>query len=938
MASRKKLSPVSSPVDPFVTPASPGPAQSDQSWQGLLSLSNSLMQADAAYREADEKRTREARVKAAEERRAKAQAEDDAAIASEIFSTPEGQDLIKKLNAGEASEEDMLKGQEMLKSRGVASEFNPILIGAMERYGVTTLADTNQYLNYLSNPEALASLSGKAPQEQQNIRDQLKAQWVADQDVKDSLLPVLMESLRSYDAQLNTIYGNARKTQHDAKTEAFIVNAVGGVVTAITDGDADTGTPEEMKRWSSIWKHLSTEDKTATSAQIEGTLGARFQAAISREEMSGSDADAVLESMTPFLTERQISNLENTITRAANQQAAQAGANKYKRAETEKGIQDRITTIIYNAQIKGDKEGSPLTKEAGMALITGQYEDIGKQLAAAGFSKNGAARLVREARESFEDQFSRPIVADPELLSSLRTGVTSLDPEALANVEQAFISKLISQPDYQRLTTLADGLAEKNTGSSYVTTMANNIHFPAGVTLKGEVMQAGVKAFEAHRGKDRDVIRNAVFNAMVTEVAAKKKDTRTASTDYLLGARSQGNMNGLATTIKEFVQGNSKLQDYYSGSEGDRDSYLDVFNYIFNRMSDTQKVAHENLTKDAQERQLGSLVGNIIREPQAFIDSMDKKMRAAQDVTEKETQAGPGVKSDAAIEKLYAVRNRKSKLDVAAHWSHLDSFFTYTSTPEQRVVANMREMTNDDKDHSTLTGRMPLTFSFARSRWNDPDPQKRVSPLTKSGTFKPYLMATTINKKLLALGRSLTRELGIANTLGMPVEMTDFPSEKPIKASDYIQAHFLHYGMPLTAFIKGKHLGVEVQREEFAFDSAPFFSSREDLDAAMGRDADSQEFVASDEVKEAFKIFGLGLNAENLSVFYQAQAKLTAKTPFEQTFIKAMHSPDFSGLQNEADQKAGTLTFLNGSTDLWSGDAKPNVILMKSFTDKIGGN
>ena len=75
MATRKRLRPVAAPVDPFVTPANPGPEQSNQTWDGLLQLSNSLFQADAAYRAADERKKQEARVAKAEEREQRREAD-----------------------------------------------------------------------------------------------------------------------------------------------------------------------------------------------------------------------------------------------------------------------------------------------------------------------------------------------------------------------------------------------------------------------------------------------------------------------------------------------------------------------------------------------------------------------------------------------------------------------------------------------------------------------------------------------------------------------------------------------------------------------------------------------------------------------------------------------------------------------------------------------
>ena len=268
-------------------------------------------------------------------------------------------------------------------------------------------------------------------------------------------------------------------------------------------------------------------------------------------------------------------------------------------------------------------------------------------------------------------------------------------------------------------------------------------------------------------------------------------------------------------------------------------------------------------------------------------------------------------------------RNWKTKSDLGGHWQDLQKRSGHQiRITEQRVLDNVKLFSNREKPMHTLAGRLPSGL--------------HLEALTQQRSALEDRKIHTVleNRLMLPLVRSLAKIHGIKNKGGTALEMLDFSNLA--QANDYVQAHFLQYGMPLEAFVKGKHLGVDIKTEEFAFDSAPLFSSPQALKAAIRFDTTEEKFIVSDTLRSAFARFGLSQNEENFSRFLTAQEKLTASTVGEVHFMKLMHQPDLAPLQSAKDKKVGDMTFINGSNDWFSGGSKPNVFRMKSLTDKMG--
>jgi len=867
MASRKRLRPVAAPVDPFVTPANPGPEQSNQTWDGLLQLSNSLMSADAAYRAAEEKKKREARVEKAETRRERAQAEADAPTGVSVLDTLD-KSLVKRYQEGTATEEDNTTLIAAFTKAGIAEPNNPQLIQAIKREQVRLLPSNGVYENTMLDPEFLDSVQGLPEDQKQQAMQERKAEWLASQDVPQSLRPVLLAELRGYDERVNSVLASRRLKQHEAQTNRIYSDAAGLATEAIVSLDDDQKAAA-VQQIVSFHKSLSAADQTKAEKQLMGVMSERLQYEITSEDMKEDDVDDVISMLeeNKLLPAEDIANLQNmaeSALRIRNQRAQ----DPVRSSQVDQYIAGILATAIAQQEIQNG--GEPLTDEQLQDVVNGRYAEIQGiyekahlQIERTQSAINAAKRLYRSDREARRSD-------DRNVVVSLDKMVDQMDPEAKKYVNQAYVDKLITKETRDRKLSDIDRKTDPEQISSTVSRFLQRQSIPGGIQpsdLQRDLEQ--VFATTPGTAAEKSTALRERYQSAISDLLETQTDSlRTDKPFYWLAEGRSGRSGAIRSVLNDTVK---SYIDQYAVEESD-ELFSDVLSYIFDGLSDSERSKFRSLPENQQAIQLTRYAFQLREtKPRQALEAYLKEKRTTKQtaaIRQKITGQQEALTEGKAISGIGQLNIREASKEALAALGEQDSFLAslmfardlYTDAAYQMVERFSEVETGGD-----MSSRLP-TGSFFQIRKDD----------------AIYV-------------RALAKFAGVTDGIKIP-EFNEFPDAD--SAKKYLRLHTLNYGVPLESLSTGKHLGLDLAEMKLTWDSSPYFESLQDLQSHISKNEEGQ-WELSEQAAGAFRFFKLNTEQETIQRFYNAQAKMTADRPEEQEFLKRMRNPDLSALRTE---------------------------------------
>jgi hypothetical protein len=867
MASRKRLRPVAAPVDPFVTPANPGPEQSNQTWDGLLQLSNSLMSADAAYRAADEKKKREARVEKAETRRERAQAEADAPTGVSVLETLD-KNLVKRYQAGTATEEDNTTLISAFTKAGIAEPNNPQLIQAIKREQVRLLPSNGVYENTMLDPGFLDSVQGLPEDQKQQAMQERKAEWLASQDVPQSLRPVLLAELRGYDERVNSVLASRRLKQHEAQTNRIYTDAAGLATEAIVSLDDDQKAAA-VQQIVSFHKSLSAADQTKAEKQLMGVMSERLKYEITSKDMKEDDVDDLIlmleeNKLLPAEDITRLQNMAEDDLRIRRQRAR----DPVRSSQVDQYIAGILATAIAQQEIQNG--GEPLTDEQLQNVVNGRYEEIqgiysgaDLQIERTQSAINAAKRLYRSDREARRSD-------DRNVVVSLDDMVDQMDPEAKKYVNQAYVDKLITKETRDRKLSDIDRKTDPEQISSTVSRFLQRQSIPGGIQpsdLQRDLEQ--VFATTPGTAAEKSTALRERYQSAISDLLETQTDSlRTDKPFYWLAEGRSGRSGAIRSVLNDTVK---SYIDQYAVEESD-ELFSDVLSYIFDGLSDSERSKFRSLPENQQAIQLTRYAFQLREtKPRQALEAYLKEKRTTKQtaaIRQKITGQQEALTEGKAISGIGQLNIREASKEALAALGEQDSFLAslmfardlYTDAAYQMVERFSEVETGGD-----MSSRLP-TGSFFQIRKDD----------------AIYV-------------RALAKFAGVTDGIKIP-EFNEFPDTD--SAKKYLRLHTLNYGVPLESLSTGKHLGLDLAEMKLTWDSSPYFESLQDLQSHISKNEEGQ-WELSEQAAGAFRFFKLNTEQETIQRFYNAQAKMTADRPEEQEFLKRMRNPDLSALRTE---------------------------------------
>lgn len=864
MASRKRLRPVAAPVDPFVTPANPGPEQSNQTWDGLLQLSNSLMQADQAYRTAEEKRTREARITKAEERRERAQAAADAPTGVTVLETLD-KNLVKRYQAGEATEEDNVALIAAFTKAGIAEPNNPQLIQAIKREQVRLLPSNGAYENTMLDPEFLDSIQVLPEDQKQRAMQDRKTEWLASQNVPESLRPVLLTELRGYDERVNSVLASRRLKQHEAQTNRIYTDAAGLATEAIVSLDDDKKAAA-IQQIVSFHRSLSAADKTKSEKQLMGVMSERLKYEITSEDMKKDDVDDVISMLeeNKLLPAEDIDKLQN-MAESALRVRDQRAQDPVRSAQVDKDVQGLLAQAIYEQQRQNNQ---PLTEEELSTIVNGKLADVQDIYEKAGLSVKRAFTALQVAKAAARADRDTRRSDDRDLVVSLDSAVDSLDPDATDKINEAYRIQKITSETRNRLLDEVERSTDPEQVSSRVSRFLQRQKIPGGIQaadLQRDLEQ--VFANTPGSQKEKGQALRGRYQGAVNDLLQTQTDSlRTDKPFYWLAEGRAGRSGAIRSVLNDTV---SSYVDQY-GEEKSEELFSDVLSYIFDGLSDSERSQFRRLPESQQSIHLTRYVLNLreTKPRQALEAHLKEKAAATQaaQVRQKLTGQQEALTEGRAIAGIGQLNVREASREALAAVGQPDGFFTsliygrdlYTDAAHQ-VITRFSEM----EVGGDISSRLPTGFEIR----------------SHDATFV----------------RALARFADVTDGIKVP-DFNEFPDAD--SAKKYLRLHTLNYGVPLESLAAGKHLGLDLAEMKLTWDSSPYFESLQDLQSHISKNEEGQ-WELSEQAADAFRFFKLNTEQETIQRFYNAQAKMTSDRPDEQEFLKRMRTPDLSALRTE---------------------------------------
>lgn len=872
MASRKRLRPVAAPVDPFVTPANPGPEQSNQTWDGLLQLSNSLMQADQAYRTAEEKKKREARAEKAEERRERAQAEADAGVGVTVLQQLD-KNLVKRYQAGEATEEDNTTLIAAFTKAGIAEPNNPQLIQAIKREQVRLLPSNGVYENTMLDPEFLDSIQVLPEDQKQQAMQERKAEWLASQDVPESLRPVLLTELRGYDERVNSVLAARRLKQHEAQTNRIYTDAAGLATEAIVSLDDDKKAAA-VQQIVSFHRSLSAADKTKSEKQLMGVMSERLKYEITSEDMKEDDVDDVISMLeeNKLLPAEDIANLQN-MAETALRVREQRAQDPVRSSQVDMYIAGILATAIAQQEIQNG--GEPLTDEQLQNVVNGRYKDIEGIYRGAGLQIERTQTAINDAKRVYRGDREARRSDDRDLVVSLDTMVDQLNPDAIDNINQAYKDKKITRETRNRLLDEVERSTDPEQVSSRVSRFLQRQVVPAGIeapNLQRDLEQAFLTTPGTIKEKSA-ALQNLYSTTLDSLLASQPEELRTDAADYWMAPERRPATRAL---LNDSVR--SSVEKYYP--ENTEEGYRDIIQYMFDGLPAEEKARFRRASKSAQSVFISGYIGDLgtDRNREALENFLQNKQR-------KTEQAEESKKSRAM-----SADDRSLGKDVGAARVRINDAYV-------RARVDLGEQENWFKSMETYNAEANL------DRFAEVVPGEDILQRTPRNWAEEYQRGLFGVGQVRARSRQYQSEaqyisaLALMNQVSDGVKVSDFVQFTGVdSARKYLKAHFLNYGVPIKSMAAGKHLNVELG-QDFTFNSSPYFASLEDLNNQV-RKNDEGVWEVSDDVAKAFGVLGLNVEEEAIVNFYNAQAKLVPTTPELQELFRRQQTPDFEGWEH----------------------------------------
>jgi hypothetical protein len=871
MASRKRLRPVAAPVDPFVTPANPGPEQSNQTWDGLLQLSNSLMSADKAYREADEKKKREARVAKAEERRQRAQAEADAPVGAEVLAklVKQQPDLVTRLNQGEATDEDRQTLISAFAEAEIGEPNNPALIGEIKKYQVIMLPSKGDYENTMLDPEFLDSIQVLPEDQKQQAMQERKAEWVASQNVPESLRPTLLAKLRGYDERVNSVLASRRLKQHEAQTNRIYTDAAGLATEAIVSLD-DNQKAVAVQQIVSFHKSLSAADQTKAEKQLMGVMSERLKYEITSEDMKEDDVDDLISMLeeNKLLPAEDIAKLQN-MAESALRIRTQRAQDPVRSAQVDRDIAGILATAI--AQQERQNGNEPLTNEQLENVVNGRYEEIEGIYRGAGLkiertqtAINDAKRLYRGDRESRRSD-------DRDLVVSLDNMVDQLNPDAIENINQAYVDKKITRETRNRLLDEVEQSTDPEQVSTRVQRFLQRQTIPGGIQTP-QLQRDLEQVFASTPGslKEKGNALRGRFQGAIRDLLDTQPDSlRTDKPFYWLAEGRAGRSGAIRSVLNDTVS--SYVEQY--GEEKSEELFGDVLGYIFDGLSNSEKDRFRSLPENQQATQLTRYALQLThtKPRQALEGYLKEKIAAKQTaaIRQKITGQQEALTEGRAISGIGQLNIREAGREALAAVAPTSSIIdTLLFNHDHYIDAahQMIERFSEVETGGDLSSRLPRGFGYTQLLYQD---------------------ATYV--------RALARFAGVTDGVQIP-EFKEFPDAD--SAKKYLRLHTLNYGVPLKSLSTGRHLGLDLAEMGLTWDSSPYFGSLQDLQRHISKNEEGQ-WELSKQAADAFRFFKLNTEQETIQRFYNVQAKMTADRPDEQEFLRRMQTPNLSALRVE---------------------------------------
>lgn len=859
MATRKRLRPVAAPVDPFVTPANPGPEQSNQTWDGLLQLSNSLFQADAAYREAEERKKREARTQKAEERRERAQAAADAPVGVEVLAdlAKKQPGLVARFNKGEATDEDRQTLISAFTEANISEPNNPALLGEIKKRQVMLLPSNGSYENTMLDPEFLDEVETLPEDEKQAAMQERKAAWIASQNVTESLRPVLLAELRGYDERVNSVLASRRLKQHEAQTNRIYTEAAGLATEAIVALD-DERQAAAVQQIVSFHKSLSAADKTKAEKQLLGAMSERLKYEINTNEMSEDDMLEVISmlednSLLPDEDMDSIKNLARDLMRTRQQRAR----DPMRSGNIDRDAQAKLEVAITDAVEKNGFE--PLTDEQLRNVVNGHYKEIADLYTKQGFIEERARSALNRAQDTYRTRRGSRQRNDPDVIISIDEKIDGMDPDALTQLQDALQSGQITDSFYDDRRKRILSLEDPELAEDKVRRLVRGKTLPAGVS-PDDLEKRLVNVLKSSTGswpERTKMMRSQMDQEILNALKAQPDEQRSDRASYWLAMGRAGRSGAILDALEK--NAGPALEQSKLPADQAETFFPDVLEYVFSQMSESEIDTFRRLSEDQQQT---ALVGRILdlRKGDAneafkgFLNERTLKIEQA-----KATEAISGATGDALrnattplglVTIAGAYKNALETLGEKGDWAKNDATYDV-----ENVLARFAQV----KPGADLDQRFPQDYTLRQAR------------------------AEKVFVRALALQAGVTDGVEVR-------EYVEFGSQ-PIGAKNYLKSHFLNYGVPLESLVAKRHLGVSTSDLGFSWDSSPYFESASDLAAHIRKDEDGQ-WVLSDTAEKAFDVLSLNRDQDTIGRFYEAQSRMIPQEEEQQKFLKAMRMPD----------------------------------------------
>jgi hypothetical protein len=888
MASRKRLRPVAAPVDPFVTPANPGPEQDNQTWDGLLQLSNSLMQADQAYRTAEEKKQRDARIAAAEGRRLKTQARVDAPAAVEALKNVDPA-VTKRYLQGEATEEDRNAVISAFHGSGVDEPNNPELVFGIRRRQVELLPSDGNYESWMMAPEFQDELRQLPESDRLPRVNERKSEWLAQQGVGPDLLPVLTGQLKNYDDQINKALHTIRVKEFDArKTDALTKEA--GLVVAAIIGDDDDKEVEILKKAKAFRATLNAADKDKSDKQYKVILRERLELEIHDHDLTEEQADTIIDQLTTngLLSESDSLELHTTVDALIHRK-------KQRTKDTSSlAVANQVAAAMYADALRTQQLElkRPLTNEEITNTIQGMFSEVQQHYKDNELNAVLAASAQEDALKNAFSMREVRVKDDPVTLVNLQNRLAQADINLEDFLRNALLDQKITNETYLRFSGQVRELLSPEKAVSVVRQHMSGITLPPGVD-SSEISTDLVYTWQTSMGewvdktralenKRKELVRQAVLN--------QTPEQRTDNPEYWLKQGAAG-ASGALTRIATATLGTEIVE---ATQEVGIDATQETLTYIFSTMSDEEKIDMRMMPESEQQQLLTRRLHQLkdYTQKKALNNHFDKVTKDAQMRKDLETQV-----ADPTTEYIGSTRRVATRS------------FNQTFPEARRALAGGGNYSSWWYGPG-LSNALDMANRFANTKENEPIENRLFTGGISSSSGRSQQ-----RRAHYVMTRALLASVSATDADGALVLFEEY--DDPKSAQKYLNAHFLNFGVPLQSIINNKHLGHDLKDITFSYNSSPYFDSREQLDANISKQEDGT-WKVSDTVSQVMNVLKIDPSDAGIEKFYGAQRALTLPTDSPlYTQFRLNRNPDLDFMRKSED---GTqLLFSEGAirTDLF---------------------